>query len=94
MSTSVKIRRLPWHCEIFTARHIKSLIRFSGLDWAKISANLEEYKDQDLAQQVASRAYLEAFKDNYSEFSKELLRKGKLDKYTQCHFLKKFLNPI
>ena len=90
----MKIRHLPWHCEILTARHIKSLIRFSELDWAEICANLEEYKDQDLAQQVASRAYIEAFKDNYSEFSKGLLRKGKLDRYSRFHFFEFFLNPV
>lgn len=101
MSTSEKIRRLPWYCEIFTARHIKSVIGFSGLDWAKICTNLKkEYKDQDLTQQISSPAYLEAFKDkprtenaevpqfcrDYLEISKELLEKGKLDRYTQLRW--------
>ncbi len=54
-------------------------------------------KDRDIAQQIPSRAYLEAFKDkprtenaevlqfcrDYSEISNELLGKGKLDKYNQ-----------
>ena len=101
MSTSEKIRRLPWYCEIFTARHVRSVIGFSGLDWIKICTSLKkEYKDRDIAQQISSRAYLEAFKDNhrtenaevlqfcrdYSEISKELLGKGKLDKYTQLRW--------
>ena len=78
-----------------------SVIGFSGLDWTKICTNLEkEYKDQDIAQQISSRAYLEVFKDkprtenaevlqfycDYSEISKELLEKGKLDKYTQLRW--------
>lgn len=64
MSTLEKVRRLPWYCEMFTARHIKSVIVFSGLDWDKICTSLKkEYKDQDLTPQISSRAYLEAFKD-------------------------------
>ncbi|MCJ1347605.1 hypothetical protein MMC31_005833, partial [Peltigera leucophlebia] len=67
----------------------------------------KEYKDQDLTQQVSSRAYLEAFKDkprtdnsevlqfcrDYSEISKELLGKGKLDKYTQLRWFLQGLPP-
>ncbi len=57
----------------------------------------KNYKDRDIAQQISSLAYLEAFKDkpktenakviqfcrDYSEISNELLGKEKLDKYTQ-----------
>ena len=101
MSTSEKIRRLPWYCEMVTARHVRSLIEFSELDWVTIYTNLKkEYKDRDIAQQIFSRAYLEAFKDkpstkntevlqfcrDYSEISKELLGKGKLDRYTQLRW--------
>ena len=101
MSTLEKICRLPWYCEMFTARHVKSVISFSGSDWYKICTNLKkEYKDLDLTQQVSSRAYLEAFKDkprtdnsevlqfcrDYAEISKELIEKGKLDKYTQLRW--------
>ena len=83
---------------MFTARYIRSVIGFSELDWTKICTNLKkEYKDWDIAQQISSRDYQEVFKDkprtknaemlqfchNYSEISKELLEKGKLDKYTQ-----------
>ena len=32
MSTSEEIRRLPWYCKMFTARHVRSVIGFSGLD--------------------------------------------------------------
>ena len=86
---------------MFTARHVRSVIRFSGLDWIKICESLKkEYKDRDIAQQISSRTYLEAFKDKprtenaevlqfcheYSEISKELLVKGKLDKYTQLRW--------
>ena len=82
---------------MFTACHVRSVIGFSGLDWTKICTNLKkEYKDRDIAQQISFRAYLKVFKDkprtknaevlqfcrNYSEISKELLEKGKLDKYT------------
>ncbi len=96
MSTSEKIRRLPWYCGMFTDRHVRLIIRFSGLNWIQICASLKkEYKDRDIAQQISSRAYLEAFKDKprtenaevlqfcreYSEISKELLGKRKLDKY-------------
>ena len=101
MTASEKIRRLPWYCEMLTARHVRSVIGFSGLDWTKICANLKkEYKDRDIAQQISSRTYLEVFKSkprtenaevlqfcrDYSEISKELLEKGKLDKYTQLRW--------
>ena len=57
-------------------------------------------KTKDLTQQVSSRAYFEAFMDkprirnskmlrlcrDYSEISKELMEKGKLDKYTQLRW--------
>lgn len=37
---------LPWYYEMFTARHVKSVIEFSELDWTKIYTNLKkEYKD-------------------------------------------------
>ncbi len=32
MSTSEKICRLPWYCKMFTARHVRSVTWFSGLD--------------------------------------------------------------
>ncbi len=101
MSASEKIRRLPWYCEMFTVWHVRSVIGFSELDWTRICVNLmKEYKDRDITQQISSRAYLEAFKDKprnentevlqfcheYSEISKELLGKGKLDKYTQLRW--------
>ena len=101
MCTSEKIRRLPWYCEMFTARHVRSVISFSELDWGKICTNLKkEYKDRDITQQISSRAYLEAFKDkprnentevlqfcrDYSEISKELLGKENLDKYTKLRW--------
>lgn len=97
MSTSEKIRCLPWYCEMFIARHVRS-VGFSRLDWIKISTNLKKkYKNRNIAQQISSRIYLEAFKDkprtksakvlhfccDYLEISKELLSKKKLDKYTQ-----------
>ena len=64
MSTSEKIRRLPWYCEMFTVRYVRSVIKFSGLDWVKICTSLKkEYKDRDIAQQISSRTYLEAFQD-------------------------------
>ena len=101
MSTFEKICRLPWYCRIFTARNVRSVIIFSGLDWIKICASLKKkYKDRDIAKQISSFAYLESFKDklrtenaeilqfcrDYSEISKELLSKGKLDKYTQLRW--------
>ena len=101
MSTPEKIRHLPWYCEMFTARHVKSVIRFLGSDWYKIYTNVKkEYQDQDLTQQVLSSAYFEFFKDkprtdnsevlqfcrDYAEISKELIEKGKLDKYTQLRW--------
>ena len=50
IAASEKIRRLPWYCEMFTARHIRFVIGFSGLDWTKICTNLKkEYKDRDIA---------------------------------------------
>lgn len=110
ISLAEKIRRSPLYCEMFTARHVKSVIGFSGSDWAKISKELKkEYKDQDLAQQVSSRAYLEAFKDKpraensevlqfcrqFSEISRDLVGKGKLDTYTQVQwFLQGLPSPI
>ena len=101
MLISEKIRRLPLYCEMFIARRVRSVMGFSGLDQAKICTSLKkEYKDRDIAQQISSRAYLEAFKDkprtqnaevlqfcrDYSEISKELLGKEKLDRYTQLRW--------
>ena len=110
VSLAEKIRRLPLYGEMFTARHVKSVIGFSGSDWTKISKELKkEYKDQDLAQQVSSRAYLEAFKDKpraensevlqfcrqFSKITKDLVGKGKLDTYTQVRwFLQGLHSPI
>ncbi len=49
MSTSKKIRRLPWYCKMFTAGHFRSVIGFSELDRVKIYTNLnKEYKDRDI----------------------------------------------
>ena len=74
MSTSEKIRRLPWYCEIFTARHVKLVISFSGSDWYNIVTNLKkEYKDQNLTQQVLSYTYLETFKDKPRTDNSEVL---------------------
>lgn len=93
-----KIRRLSLYCKMFTARHVNLVIGFSGSDWTKIIKELrKKYKNQDLAQQVSSCAYLEAFKDRsrtknsevlqfcqqFSEIFKDLVEKGKLDTYTQ-----------
>lgn len=69
----------------------------------------KEYKNQDLAQQVSSRTYLEAFKDKprtensevlqfcrqFSEISMDLVGKGKLDTYTQVRwFFQGLPSPI
>lgn len=103
MATFKKIRRLSWYCEMFTVCHIRSIIGFLELDWTKIYTNLKkEYKDQDIAQQISFHAYLEVFKNksrtknakmlqfcrDYFEISKKLLKKWKLDRYTQlrCFF--------
>lgn len=70
-----KIRRLPLYCKIFTARHVKSVIAFSGSDWTKITKELKkEYKNEDLAQQVSSCTYLEAFKDKPRIKNSEVLQ--------------------
>ncbi len=86
---------------MFTTRHVRSVIGFSGLNWIKICASLKkEYKDRDIAQQISSCAYLEALKDkprtgnaevlqfclDYSEISNELLGKKQLDNYTQLRW--------
>lgn len=64
MSTSEKICNLPWYCKMFTARHIRSVIGFSELDWVKIYPNFKKkYEDWDIAQQISSRASLEVFKN-------------------------------
>ena len=110
MSTSEKICRLHWYFGMFTAQHVRSVIGFLGLDWIKIYASLKKkYKDRDIAQQISSRDYLEAFKDkprienaevlhvcrDYSEISKELLSKRKQNKYTQLRwFLQALLSSI
>ena len=74
MAAFEKIRRLSWYCEIFTARHVRSVIGFLGLDWTKICTNLKkEYKDRDIAQQISSRAYLEVFKDKPRTENAEVL---------------------
>ncbi len=101
MFTSEKIRRLPWYCEMFTTRPVRSLIGFSEQDRGKICTGLKKaYKNRYITQQISPRAYLEAFKDNprtkntevlqfcrdYSKISKELLEKGKLDKYIQLRW--------
>ncbi len=101
MLTSEKIRRLFWYCKMFTARHVRLVIKFSELNWVKICISLQKkYKDWDIVQQISFCAYLEVFKDkprtenteifqfchNYSKISKELLEKEKLNKYTQLRW--------
>ena len=59
---------------MFTARHVRSVIGFSGLDWIKIYTNFKkESKDWDIAQQLSFRAYLEVFKDKPSTKNAEVL---------------------
>ena len=68
-----------------------------------------KYKDRDIAQQISPHTYLKAFKDklrtqnaevlqfcrNYSEISKELLGKEKLDRYIQLKwFLQGLLSAV
>ena len=92
-----KIYCLSWYYEMFTTCHVRFVIGFSELVWTKICTNLKKkYKNWDKAQQISSRTYLEVFKDkpriknaevlqfcrDYSEISKELLEKRKLDKHT------------
>ncbi len=55
-----KIKRLSWYCELFTGKYIKTLISSSRTSWVTLRKALrEEYKNQDLNQQMNSRRFLE-----------------------------------
>ena len=96
-----KIKRLSWYCEIFTGKYVETLISSSGTFWAALRKVLrEEYKDQDLNQQMNSRRFLETYKDKsradtsdvlqycrqFSAISQNLVAKGKLDSFTQSRW--------
>ncbi len=54
-----KMKRLFWYCELFTGKHIETLIGFSETSSAALRNVLrEEYKDQYLNQQMNSRRFL------------------------------------
>ena len=93
-----KIKRLSWYCELFTGKYIETLISSSGTSWAALRKALrEEYKDQDLNQQMNSRRFLEIYKSKsrsdtadalqycrqFYAISRNLVAKGKLDTFTQ-----------
>ena len=101
ISEKEKIRRLPWYCEMFTGKYIETLIGTSGTTWSTLRKVLrEEYRDQDLSQQMNSRRFLETYKDKsrsdtadvlqycrqYSAISESLVSKGKLDSFTQSRW--------
>lgn len=96
-----KIKRLSWYCEMFTGKYVETLISSSGTTWATLRKVLrEEYKDQDLTQQMNSRRFLETYKDKsradtsdvlqycrqFSAISQNLVAKGKLDSFTQSRW--------
>ena len=96
-----KIKRLSWYCELFTGKYIETLISSSGTSWAALRKALrEEYKDQDLNQQMNSRRFLEIYKSKsrsetadvlqycrqFSAISRNLVAKGKLDTFTQSRW--------
>ena len=96
-----KIKRLSWYCEMFTRKYVETLISSSGTSWAALRKVLrEEYKDQDLNQQMNSRRFLETYKDKsradtsdvlqycrqFSAISQNLVAKGKLDSFTQSRW--------
>ena len=93
-----KIKRLSWYCELFTGKYIETLISSSRTSWAAIRKVLrEEYKDQDLNQQMNSICFLEIYKTKsrfdtadvlqycrqFSAISRYLISKRKLDSFTQ-----------
>ena len=96
-----KIKRLSWYCGPFTGKYIETLISFSGASWAALHKILrEEYKDQDLTQQMNSRRFLEIYKTKFrsntadvlqycrqfSAISRNLVAKGKLDSFIQSRW--------
>ena len=96
-----KIKRLSWYCEMFTGKYVETLISSSGTSWAALRKVLrDEYKDQDLNQQMNSRRFLETYKDKsradtsdvlqycrqFSAISQNLVAKGKLDSFTQSRW--------
>ena len=96
-----KIKRLSWYCELFTGKYIETLISSSGTSLATLRKALrEEYKDQDLNQQMNSRRFLEVYKSKsrsdtadvlqycrqFSAISRNLVAKGKLDTFTQSRW--------
>ena len=86
---------------MFTGKYVETLISSSGTSWAALRKVLrEEYKDQDLNQQMNSRRFLETSKDKsrannsdvlqycrqFSAISQNLVAKGKLDSFTQSRW--------
>ncbi len=96
-----KIKRLSWYCELFTDKYIETLISFLRTSRAALCKALrEEYKDQDLNQQINSRRFLELYKSKshsdtaavlqyccqFSAISRNLIAEGKLDIFTQSRW--------
>lgn len=64
VETQEKIKRLLWYYEMFTGKYVETLISSSKISWATLWKVLwEEYKDQDLNQQMNSRQFLETYKN-------------------------------
>ena len=60
-----KIKRLFWYCKLFTGKYIKTLISSLRTSLASLRKVLyEEYRDQDLNQQMNLRHFFEIFKTN------------------------------
>lgn len=93
-----KIKRLSWYCELFTGKYIETLISNSGTSWVALRKILrEEYKAQDLNQQMNSRRFLKIYKTKsrsdttdvlqncrqFSAISRNFVAIGKLDSFTQ-----------
>lgn len=69
-----KIKWFSWYCELFTGKYIKILISFSKTSWAVLCKVLcEEYKDQDLNQQMNSKQFLELYKTKFRSETTDVL---------------------
>lgn len=98
VSSLKKLKQLPQYCESLTGGYIRTLAEYVEKDYDGLRKVLKvEYKGEDQVQQMHTKAFLETLKDKprsndedvgpfcrqYAAISRVLMKKGKLDTYTQ-----------
>ena len=73
LSEAEKVRRLPRYCEIIIAQSIEIIEHWIKRDWTRLRKTLlEEYKQNDIAQEMHSRRFLEAYKNKHRDPSDDI----------------------